>query len=286
MARSGPLVWSAPIISVDSMAITMIPATTGHQALIQNAQRRRLLHMIVGRLAGDDDVVDMALPEAGVGDADKLRLLLQVLDGFAAQVAHAGLQAAYELVDHGLQRPAVGYAAFDALGHELRQPVLGGPLALDHAFGALLAASHVLGALEVAFPGALAHGGKRSHAAVGLEAAALVEDGLAGALVHAREERADHDGTGAGGDGLGDLAGVLDAAVGDDRNVVLAGGAIGFRDGGDLRHAGAGDHAGGADGAAPDAHLDGVGARVDQGLGALVGGHVTGQEADAGKALL
>ncbi len=44
------------------------------------------------------------------------------------------------------------------------------------------------------------------------------------------------------------------------------GGAVGFGDGGDLRHAGAGDHARGADGARADADLDGVGAGVDQGL--------------------
>ena len=47
---------------------------------------------------------------------------------------------------------------------------------------------------------------------------------------------------------------------------LLAGGADGFGDGGDLGHAGAGDHAGGADGAGADADFDGVGACVDEGL--------------------
>ena len=92
---------------------------------------------------------------------------------------------------------------------------------------------------------------RRAHAAVGLEAAALVEDGLAGRLVDAGEERADHDDAGAGGDGLGEVAGVLDAAVGDDGDAVLGGGARGLGDGGDLRHAGAGDHARGADDPGP-----------------------------------
>ena len=61
---------------------------------------------------------------------------------------------------------------------------------------------------------------------------------------------------------------------------------VGFGDGGDLRHARAGDHAGGADGAGADADLDGVGAGVDQGHGAVVGGDVAGEQVDVGKALL
>ena len=60
----------------------------------------------------------------------------------------------------------------------------------------------------------------------------------------------------------------------------------GLADGGDLRHAGAGDHARGADGAGADADFDGVGAGVDEGLGAFVGGDVAGEEIDVGEALL
>jgi hypothetical protein len=59
----------------------------------------------------------------------------------------------------------------------------------------------------------------------------------------------------------------LQAAVGDERDP--AGGAGTRRavgDGGDLRHADAGDDARGADRARPDADLDRVGARVDEGL--------------------
>ena len=53
---------------------------------------------------------------------------------------------------------------------------------------------------------------------------------------------------------------------------------VGFGDGGDLRHAGAGDHARGADGAGTDADFDGVCARVDQGQRAFVGGDVAGDQ--------
>ena len=91
---------------------------------------------------------------------------------------------------------------------------------------------------------------------------------------------------GAGGDGLGDIAGVLDAAVGDDRNAAFAARAKGLGDGGDLRHAGAGDHARGADRAGPDADLDRVGAGVDQCHRALVGGNVAGEQVDFGELLL
>ena len=63
-------------------------------------------------------------------------------------------------------------------------------------------------------------------------------------------------------------------------------GARGLRDGGDLRHAGAGDHARGADGAGTDADLDGVGAGVDEGHGAVVGGDVAGDQIDVREALL
>ena len=52
----------------------------------------------------------------------------------------------------------------------------------------------------------------------------------------------------------------------------------GVEDGGDLRHADAGDDAGGADGAGTDADLDGVGAGVDEVAGAFGGGDVAGDD--------
>ena len=56
-------------------------------------------------------------------------------------------------------------------------------------------------------------------------------------------------------------------------------------DGGDLRHAGAGDHPGGADRSWTDADLDAVGAALGEVAGALSGGDVAGQDAGLGKAL-
>ena len=63
----------------------------------------------------------------------------------------------------------------------------------------------------------------------------------------------------------------------------IAGGVV---HGGDLGHADTGHHAGGADGAGADANLHAVGARLDQGLGALGGGHVAGDELHIGIVLL
>ena len=86
----------------------------------------------------------------------------------------------------------------------------------------------------------------------------------------------------AGGNGLDDVAGELHAAVGDDGHAVLGGHTGRVIDGGHLGHADAGHHAGGADGAGADAHLDAVGARLDQGAGARGGGHVTGDQLHIG----
>ena len=179
--------------------------------------------------------------------------------------------------------PRWGDAAFDAFGDEFGEAIAAG-----FGFGEIDAVVEVAGevvlALEVALAGALGHGGERAHAAVGLEAAALIEDGFAGGFVDAGEEGAHHADVGAGGDGFGNVAGILDPAVGDDGNVAFAAGAGGLGDGGDLGHAGAGDHAGGADGARADADFDGVGAGVHEGERALVGSDVAGEEVDVGEA--
>ena len=59
---------------------------------------------------------------------------------------------------------------------------------------------------------------------------------------------------------------------------MLARGARGLGDGGNLRHSRAGNHARGADGAGADADLDDIGAGVDQRQRALVSGHVAGHQ--------
>ena len=128
------------------------------------------------------------------------------------------------------------------------------------------------------FFAARGHRAERPHAAVALELLAVDEDELARALVAAREQRADHHRLRTGHDRLGDVAGVLQPAVGDDRD---AGGCCGQRrlvDRGDLRYAHPGDDAGGADRARADADLHRVGAGVDERLRTRPGGDVAADD--------
>src|SRR3546814_7824251 len=76
--------------------------------------------------------------------------------------------------------------------------------------------------LEVAVSRAAGHRAERAHAPVRLVGPALVQVDLAGALVGAGQQRADHGAVGAGGDRLGEVAGILDAAVGDAGHPGLA----------------------------------------------------------------
>src|SRR5262249_20717049 len=141
-----------------------------------------LVHAIVGRFLGNDDIMNVRFPEALRRNPYELGPGPQVVDVARAAVAHAALQAPDELVDRLRKRAAVRDAAFDAFGNEL-------VFALDVG-------------LEVAVLRALPHRAERSHAAVDLVAPPLVEDDLARRLVGSGKERADHDGMGAGGNRL------------------------------------------------------------------------------------
>ena len=177
---------------------------------------------------------------------DELGVLLQLVHRVAAAVAHTGLQAAHQLVDGVAGQSLVRHAALHALGDQL-----------------------LVALLEVAVLGAVVHGGQGAHAAVGLELAALVESRCRRGTPHSRPAGSRSSPRCAGGNGLDDVAGELHAAVGDDGHAVLGGHTGRVIDGGHLGHADAGHHAGGADGAGADAHLDTVGARLDQGAGPL-----------------
>src|SRR6266542_4067921 len=206
---------------------------------------------VVRRFLLDDDVVHVALAQPGGGDPHEARLLAELLDRLAAEVAHAAAEAAGELVERHLDGPLVRDAPLDPLGHEL------------------VGVGDVR--LEVAVLRALLHRAERAHAPVRLVAAPLVEDDLARRLLGAREERADHDGGGAGGERLHEVAGELHAAVGDDRDAVLLRGPGAVVHSGDLRDPDAGDDARRADGAGADAALHRVDARLAERLGRLEG---------------
>src|SRR5205085_4263130 len=123
----------------------------------------------------------VAFMDGRAGDLNKAALGAELLDRAGAAVAHAGPEAADELEDVVGQGPLVGHAALDPLGDEL----LGR--------GALGVAAAALGGalLAVAFVRPLCHRADGAHAAIGLEAAAAEDDGVAGALGQAGEQPAD-----------------------------------------------------------------------------------------------
>ena len=168
--------------------------------------------------------------------------------------------------------PLYGHLSFDAFGNELG--------AADRSGRARLAF------LEVAIGRALLHRADRAHAAVALVGAALEQDDLARRFLGAGERAAHHHRVGAGGDRLGDVARVADAAVGDQRNAAAG---ERLRDGVDrhhLRHADAGDDPRRADRARADADLDRVGAGLDEVERGLAGGDVAADDVDVGKVAL
>src|SRR5260370_23564187 len=173
-------------------------------------------------------------------------------------VGQAGGEAADELVGQRGERTLVGYTAFHALRD--RFP------ALDFLF------------LSIAVGRAFFHGGRGAHTAIGLEGAALIQNGFAGSFFGAGEQAANHRARSAGSDGLGDVARKFNSAVGDDRHASAFRGARGFHDGGDLRNAGAGDAARGADRAGSHSNFQSINAERNEILRAFVGGYVAGDE--------
>ena len=85
-----------------------------------------LLHVIVRRFAGNDDIVNVALSQARVRDADEAGFCLEIRDRLTAKIAHSGAKAADQLVHHGFEGSAVGHAAFNSFGtnFESRLPEL------------------------------------------------------------------------------------------------------------------------------------------------------------------
>src|SRR5262249_26477745 len=77
------------------------------------------LDPVVRGFLRDLHVVDVALAQAGGGDADELRLGAQLLDVLAAAVPHPAAKAAHQLEDVHRQRALVRNPPLDALGDQL-----------------------------------------------------------------------------------------------------------------------------------------------------------------------
>ena len=201
--------------------------------------------------------MDVGFAEAGGGDANEFAELREFGEGARADIAHATFEAADELIGEAVERAFVGDASFDSFGDGLA------------AFRAFLG---------ITIRGAGFHCSGGTHAAIGLEGAALIKNCFAWSFFGAGEKAADHDAGGAGGDGFGDVAGIFDAAISNDWDAGAFCGFGGFEDGGDLWHAGAGDDASGADGAWADADFESIHAEGDEIFCAFIGGDVSSDQ--------
>ena len=93
--------------------------------------------------------------------------------GLAAAIAHARLQPAHHLVHDHRHRSAIRHAAFDAFRHQAC------PAGSSRRQRRHLGRGISVGVLEIALARALRHRAQRSHAAIRLEGAALIQDQLA-----------------------------------------------------------------------------------------------------------
>ncbi len=195
---------------------------------------------------------------AGRRDLDEFGFRAQLFDGAATAVTHRLAHAADQLEDDRQHAALVGHAAFDTFRHEF--------VGLARRF------------LEVAVGRTVGHRAQAAHAAVRFVAAALVQDDFARCFFGTGEHAAHHDGVRACRQCFRDVAREADAAVGDARHARAfeCFGDIGDR--GDLRHAHAGDDAGGADRARADADLDRIRARFDQRQRGRCGGDIAADD--------
>src|SRR5204862_7876284 len=101
------------------------------------------------------DVVHVPFAHAGLRHANQLRGALKRGHGLTAAIAHAGAQAAHQLVNHPGHAALVRDAALDPLRNELLGRVRIALLALEVGL-----------VLEISIAAAFAHRAERAHAAV------------------------------------------------------------------------------------------------------------------------
>src|SRR5436309_9029013 len=114
----------------------------------------------------------MALAQPGAADAHETCFLLELRNGRTSAVAHPRLQSPDHLVHDHSHRPAIGYATFNAFGHEFRHAVA---IAFFENRSRRVARS----ALEITFTGSCGHCAERSHTSIRFERTPLIQDGLA-----------------------------------------------------------------------------------------------------------
>ena len=202
----------------------------------------------------------MALLESRAGDSYEHAVSLEFGNGLGAAVAHSGFKSAEQLVYGIRSRTLIRHAAFYALGNEL--------------FSALL---------EVSVLTAVIHRAERTHASVDLELTPLVDLGIAGRLLAAREYASYHYHVRAGRDSLYYIARVLDSAVAYYRDVVLSRDVRDVAYSGYLGNAYARYDSGRTYRAGAYSDLDRVRSRLDQKLRGLARRYVSGYDLKIGE---
>ena len=197
----------------------------------------------------------MAFRQAGSGDLDELAVLPQVINGLRSAVSHTGAQAANHLEDGVCQRSLVGHTAFHAFGNQF-----------------------LLALLEITVLGTHGHGREAAHAAIDLEGTALIDFHGSGALLGTGQQAAQHNAASTRCQGLGDIAGILDAAVRDHAHAVFVSFFRTVGNGCDLRNTDTGNHTGRADGTGADTNLHAVHTGGDQVMRRGGCCHVTGEQ--------
>ena len=198
----------------------------------------------------------MAFGHAGSGHSRELRPGAHHLDIDTAGITHGRAQAAHHLLNNSGDGALVGHPALDTFRHEF----LG-------ALGCVL---------EIAIATALGlrHGCQGTHAAVRFVGSALVELDFTRGLFSAGEHATHHDRVSTGDDGLGEVAGKSNPAIGDQgyAGTLERRRHIGNRR--NLWHTGTGDNASGTDRTGTYTDFHGIRTGLGQRDGGLGGGDI------------
>ena len=141
----------------------------------------------------------MILPHTCRRNLKESRVRAQLFDSFRATITHTSPQAADQLIQKLVQFAFVGHAPFNALRHQLA------------------VASTIVVRLSIAFARAMNHRPERPHPSISFVGSSLIQHSLARAFVQAGEQATHHDEVSPGGNRLGNISGVTNSTVGNDR---------------------------------------------------------------------
>ena len=202
------------------------------------------------------------LPLASGTDADVAGFLAELRKGGRSEVAHAGLDATFEVLEDFADWAGNFLEGFDTFG---------GGLEVDVFF-----------VVAVTGGGTFGHGGTAAHAPVLFVKFPIDFHDAAGGFRTPGEEPATNNPIGKG-EGFDEVTGFGEASVGDDADAFVFGGLGSDVEGCHLGDADAGDNPGRADGSWALADFDAIGTTVGQVGNAGCGGDVSGKDGKAGK---